>query len=109
MESITAEPAAGPTEVALAPAWDSIRRELRLGDIVLKRFRQPAKNLETILAAFQEEGWPPGIDDPLPGGDSVDAHERLHDAVKKLNKQTVHLIRFLRDGTGQGIIWEFVK
>jgi len=107
--SSTAEPLVSQSRLLLAPVWDSARRELRLDGIVLKRFRQSAKNQETILAAFQEEGWPPRIDDPLPGGDNVDARDRLHNAVRKLNQQKIHLIRFLCDGTGQGITWAFVE
>lgn len=95
----------GPAEL---PIWDAVRRELRLGSVVVKRFRQPAKNQEMILAAFQEEGWPPHIDDPLPGGDNVVAQDRLHDAIKKLNHQKLHLIRFLSDGFGQGVLWELI-
>ena len=88
------------------PVWSQEVRELRLGDQILKCFRQPARNQEMILASFQEEGWPPHIDDPLPGGDNVDSPERLHNAVKRLNDQVVHRIRFLSDGKGQGILWE---
>ena len=88
------------------PSWDAGRRELRVGLIVVKRFRQPAKNQEMILAAFQEEGWPAHLDDPLPGGDNQDAPDRLHDTIRRLNDQKVGLIRFLADGRGQGIIWE---
>jgi hypothetical protein len=88
------------------PVWDAVRRHLWLGPVLVKQFRQPAKNQETILAAFQEECWPPRIDDPLPGGDNQDAQDRLHDTIKRLNRQTVRLIRFLSDGTGQGILWE---
>ena len=88
------------------PFWDAERRELRLGAILVKRFRQPARNQEMILAAFQEEGWPAHLDDPRPGGDNRDAPDRLRDTVKKLNRQANPLIRFLCDGTGQGIIWE---
>jgi len=93
----------------IAPAWDAERRELRLGLVMVKEFRQPAKNQETILAAFQEENWPPRIDDPLPGGDNRDARERLHNTVNRLNRQPVRMIRFLLDGTGQGILWELRK
>jgi hypothetical protein len=91
--------------MAIVPAWDSARRELRLGKNVVKRFRQPAKNQETILAAFQEEGWPPRIDDPIPG-DDAHAKDRLRDAVKKLNRQAILLIHFLSDGKGQGVLWQ---
>ena len=93
----------------LLPTWNSERRELRLGGIVVKRFRQPAKNQETILAAFQEEGWPSRIDDPLPGGDNGAAQDHLHDAIRRLNQQKKRLIRFLSDGTGKGILWELCE
>ena len=83
----------------IVPFWDTERRELRLGKVLLKCIRQRAKNQETILASFEELGWPPHIDDPLPGGDTVDAVERLHEAVKKLNNQKVHSIHFLSDGS----------
>jgi hypothetical protein len=88
------------------PEWDSSRRELRMGDHVVKRFRQHARNQETILAAFQEEGWPSRIDDPLPRDGEHDVQERLHAAIKKLNKQAVHLLCFRADGTGEGVLWE---
>jgi hypothetical protein len=90
----------------IVPFWDNTRRELRLGDLLVKRFRQPAKNQETILATFQEEGWPARIDDPLFGEDGQDAQERLHNTVKKLNRQAIQLIRFLSDGKGEGVLWE---
>jgi hypothetical protein len=92
--------------IDLVPFWDTYRRELRIGDRVVKRFRRPAKNQETILAAFQEDGWPPRIDSPLSGRSARQAMDRLHDAVKKLNRQLKPLLRFLSDGLGQGIIWQ---
>jgi hypothetical protein len=91
------------------PCWDSDRRELRLGDVIVKRFRQPAKNQETILAAFQEDGWPRRIDNPLPGNGDTDAVDRMHDAVKMLNRHTHRLFRFFSDGIGEGVLWEFVN
>jgi hypothetical protein len=80
------------------PSWDAARRELRLGSLVVKRFRQPACNQETILAAFEEDGWPPRIDNPLPGNGDTEAVDRLHEAVKKLNRSPFRLVRFLSDG-----------
>ena len=53
-------------DLAAIPKWLSDRRELRLGDLVVKTFKQPAPNQEIILAAFEEEKWPVRIDDPLP-------------------------------------------
>jgi hypothetical protein len=91
------------------PVWDGARRELRLGKTMLKCFRRPAKNQENILAAFQEEGWTAHIDDPLTNGDNVEAVERLHNAIKRLNQQKVRKIRFLSDGLGRGILWEHIE
>lgn len=93
----------------LVPRWDEKSRELWLGVQLLKRFRQPAQNQERILASFQELGWPPHIDDPLPGGDNVVRQERLHYAVRRLKKQLVPLILFECDGLGKGVTWRLIK
>jgi hypothetical protein len=93
----------------LAPSWDAKRRELRLSRRLLKRFRVPAPNQETILAAFQEEGWPNCIDDPLPPKGDLSPQRRLHDTIKALNRkhrQKPPLIRFLGNGTGKNVVWE---
>jgi hypothetical protein len=54
---------------AIAPAsvlrWDATQRDLRLGDTVVKCFRQRAPNQEAILAVFEEDGWPAWVDSPL--------------------------------------------
>jgi hypothetical protein len=92
----------------LVPFWNVELRELHLGNILIKRFRRPARNQETILAAFQEDGWPRRIDSPLPSCEDTSAVDRLHDGVKKLNRQTRGLLRFRSDGLGQGVLWEFV-
>lgn len=94
---------------ALRPIWDPERRELRVGEMVVKRFRQPAQNQELILTVFEEDGWPERIDDPLPPDPVRDPKERLHDVIKKLNRaQDVALIRFHGDGTGTGVLWELL-
>jgi hypothetical protein len=75
--------------------------------MLVKQFRLPALNQELILAAFEEEAWPPHIDDPLPNALGQDPKQRLHDTIKRLNRHQVNrLIRFRSDGTGSGIIWE---
>ena len=58
---------AAPTtaNLILVPTWDRDRQELRWGEFVIKQFKVPSPNQETILAAFEEEHWPPRIDDPL--------------------------------------------
>jgi hypothetical protein len=97
-----AAPAPGPNAT---PHWDG--RVLRYGDRVVKRFRVPAEDQKLILDAFQEEGWPPHIDDPLPQRPSIDAPARLRGAVYRLNhRQCNPLLLFESDGTGQGVSWQ---
>ena len=92
------------------PRWDRDRHELRFGDAVIKQFKLPAVNQEAILAAFQEESWPPRIDDPLPPQNEKDPKRRLHDTITALNRnQKKRLIRFLGDGSGQGVRWELAR
>jgi hypothetical protein len=90
------------------PQWLSDRRELWVGNVVVKRFRRPAPNQETVLAAFQEEGWPVRIDDPLTRQPDRDAIQCLHDTINHLNRnRSSPLIHFAGDGTGRGIRWRF--
>ena len=89
------------------PKWDRERQELRLGEIVVKQFKVPAFNQERILAAFEEEGWPVHIDDPLPPHPEQDPKRRLHDTINSLNRnQKRHLIQFSGNGNGQGVRWQ---
>ena len=89
------------------PKWDNQRRQLRMGNEIVKEFKLPSPNQETVLMAFEEEGWPPRVDDPLPPLDQLDPRRRLHDTIKALNrKQKQDLIRFRGDGSGEGIRWE---
>jgi hypothetical protein len=105
------KPSAGSNGSGLArrPVWDSERHELRVGDLLIKRFKWPAINQVALLAAFQEEEWPARIDDPLPPRPEQDPKRRLHDTIKCLNRnQQSGLIHFRGDGTGEGVVWEFV-
>jgi len=92
----------------LVPKWDRDRQELRVSAIVVKRFKVPAANQEIVLASFEEEHWPPRIDDPLPPRGEQSPKRRLQETIKSLNRcQKRSLIRFLGDGSGQGVCWEF--
>jgi hypothetical protein len=94
-------------DAAHRPKWDHQRRQLRVGLDIVKEFKLPSPNQETVLMAFEEEGWPPRIDDPLPPLPQLDPRRRLHDTIKALNrKQKQYLIRFMGDGSGEGIRWE---
>ena len=91
------------------PKWDQQRKELRLGGHLIKQFKLPAANQEMILSAFEEEGWPPRIDDPLPPPPDQDPKLRLHSTINSLNRRhRTSLIRFLGDGNGLGVRWERV-
>jgi hypothetical protein len=90
------------------PRWDPAYRELRVGDTVVKEFRVPSPAQIAILSAFEEEGWPHRIDDPLSPLPNVEPKSRLHDAIKRLNGlQKIRLLRFRGDGTGEGVCWEY--
>jgi hypothetical protein len=91
------------------PTWDRELRELRVGDLVVKRFRQLARNQVTVLASFQELGWPRRIDDPLTGNSGIEPKRRLRDTIFALNRShvTTKILAFEADGTGTGIIWKW--
>jgi hypothetical protein len=89
------------------PRWDAVRRELSVAGLIVKRFRVPARNQETILGVFEEEGWAEHIHDPLPATLDIDAPTRLHDAINRLNRCQINpLVRFHGDGKGTGVFWE---
>jgi hypothetical protein len=91
--------------VALRPRWDRERRELWVGDVLVKTFWITAVGQERILAAFEEDGWPARIDDPLPPVPGIVPRDRLHNILLKLNR-TQSALKFFRDGTGEGITWK---
>jgi len=79
---------------------------LHLGAEVVAKFDWRAPAQELILAAFEEEGWPVRIDDPLRPSGASDHTTRLSKAIHRLNK---HLnsphIHFCSDGSGHGVRW----
>ncbi len=92
------------------PVWDAQTRELRVGGKVVKLFRWPAQNQEAVLNAFQAQGWPTRIADPLPLDPKVCAKRRLHDTIKCLNRRRIEkLIKFRGDGTGRGVKLELLS
>lgn len=95
------------SESVMKPRWNISRRELSVAGQLVKRFRVPAQNQELILCAFEEEGWPDCIDDPLPMTSDRDTQTRLHDAINRLNgRQANPLLRFHGNGNGTGVSWE---
>lgn len=91
------------------PVWDEHSRVLRLGQVVVKHFRQPAPNQERILAVFQEEGWPIRIEDPLPMVAGLDPKRRLHSTISNLNRgQRQRRIHFEGGGDGESVCWRLL-
>lgn len=89
------------------PKWDADRHVLSVGEETVKCFKLPSPNQEMVLAAFEEEGWPVRICDPLPPAPEIDPKRRLQDTIKSLNRcQKSSLLRFAGDGTGEGVLWE---
>jgi hypothetical protein len=92
----------------LVPRYDKDNRNFGWGARRLKSFRQPSCNQELLLLTAEELNWPAWFDDPLPKQAGKNAKERLHDAIKDLNRrQTPHLIQFKGDGTGTRVGWEY--
>lgn len=88
------------------PVFDPVTRRLYFGGVLVKTLRRDAKSQEVVLKVFTEENWPGWIADPFPPDDNVDSHDRLYNAVKRLNAQRHALIKFSCDRRGTGITWE---
>jgi hypothetical protein len=74
---------------------------------VVKHIARSSPNVELILQAFEEQRWPPGIDDPLPPVRGRNRKRRLHDTIQNLNRRLdLPLLVFHGDGFGNGIRWE---
>lgn len=103
----TATPQEGAPDTAeVRPEWDARAGRLTFGKDVVLKFSRAAPNERAILDRFQELGWPPRIDDPLPGDTVGNPKRRLHNTINALNrKQIAATIRFSGDGTGRGVCW----
>lgn len=92
---------AAPADV---PSFHVATRQLTFRGVVAKRLRRDAKNLLPALEAFELEGWPEWIADPLPRGE-VDVRDRLYNTVKRLNRHFAGMLCFECDGESSGILW----
>ncbi len=93
----------------LVPQYDDQKRLFLWGRHVLKRYRQPSLNQETVLCAAEELRWPAWFDDPLPRGKRANPKIRLHDTIKNLNRhQQSFLVHFQWDGSGSRVGWELL-
>jgi hypothetical protein len=94
---------------AITPFWDPTLRALTVNGQVIKEYRQPSTKQELVLAAFQEDGWPRQIDDPLPRGHkSLDCDPKgcLRKVVENLNRaQHPSTVFFSASHNGEAISW----
>jgi hypothetical protein len=90
------------------PRWDKLLRELWVGPVLVKQFRVPASNQDRILTAFQEQGWPPAIENPLVDDGDLDGVSQLQFTIRRLNGcQHRPIIHFFGNGTGAVVGWRF--
>lgn len=94
------------TDPVNTPRWIARTGELWFDGQVVRKIHnlKKATNIVPILNAFEENGWPPSVDDPVTGGgDSVRRRhsvESLNDGLKK--------IRFSCVGDGESFRWDVV-
>jgi hypothetical protein len=94
---------------AAKPQWSQYagRGILSMAGETLKSIRlsDPPGDQETILRAFDEEGWPDFIFDPLHSKGERPRKRRLAEAIKLLNQQEVRLVCFSSIRKGQAVSW----
>ena len=74
-----------------------------------KRFRRDAANQGAVLDAFEAQGWPVFIADPLERLAGLDAKARLRETVRCLNRRlAAGTIRFHSGGSEDGVRWAVV-
>jgi hypothetical protein len=87
------------------PRFDYETRTLYAGSIRIKQLTKPAQNQETVLKAFEEEGFPRRIDNPLHPDKS------LGQTIYDLNQDHLvkGVIKFHGDGTTEGVYWTIYR
>jgi hypothetical protein len=98
--------APGPRET---PRYDRFKRAFSFQGVVVKQFKRKAPNQETILLAFEEQGWPEEIDNPLPPDEFTAPAVQLHDTLKSLtNDQDPCTLGFLMTSGGTRVRWQVI-
>jgi hypothetical protein len=88
------------------PRWDRASRELWFAGTVVRYFRRGARNQERLLDAFQGQGWPEQVADPLPRHPRLKAAGQLRDAVKHLNAGLAGMpLRFRVSADAGTVFW----
>jgi hypothetical protein len=91
------------------PVWDSATGELRFLSCLVRRFRNAASDQRAVLDAFQRQGWPERVKDPLPhsGEEGLNVKKRLRDTVKNLNRDhEAPGMHFYATDAGRAVGWK---
>lgn len=84
------------------PRWDREAGRLFYRGDSIRSVSARGTNIRPILDAFQEEGWPARINNPLPGGEDS---KKLRETLDSL-REGLSGIDFFADGTAAGILWQ---
>lgn len=103
-ELVPGSAVAAAPEASDMPDWDGGSLKLKFRDVVVKtvRNRKRARNVVTVLDAFQKKDWSEPVGFPLSG---LRNPEQLRDTVKSLNEGLAQPLTFFSDGTGENIDW----
>lgn len=91
------------------PVWDSTHGELRFLGRLVRHFRNTASNQRAVLDAFEGQGWPAWLNDPLPRSDGqrINLKRRLHDTIKNLNRgHETRCLHFYGADAGRAVGWK---
>lgn len=86
------------------PLWNAKERELRFRGKALKQWHRSAPRSECLLAAFEAEGWPESIPNPLPPPVNGRRKTQLNSALRNLNRD-LPLIHFCSEQYGTRVSW----
>src|SRR5260221_2484017 len=90
----------------LKPRYDISQHTLYVGEIVVKRIKQPSDAQVVVFMEFERQGWPRMIVNPLAASAKSGRKHRRQNVVDNLNdNQQTKLIHFYFDGYGN-IGWE---
>lgn len=100
----------GSTETSKAPQrtvpfWDEPDRTLYWLGWPIKHFRNGAPNQVAVLSAFQAHHWLHCVPVTLLENDRGDAKDRLHDAIKHLNRAVRPYLHFGQESDGELVHW----
>ena len=84
------------------PRWDNDSNQLWYKGQIVRDLSPRAINARMIFNSFQEDGWRPRTDSPLPGGKNS---SKLRDAVRIMNENLL-AIEFYCDGKAEGVTWQ---